>query len=325
MATKYDSAIQVDLPFHDNDSGLLARVLAPYRNKSCEYLKSAVVQRCGDKLIGSGKFSIGESCYIDDTGHFNAVEFNICYNQLAYYMIAKSIKANLMDEFADWDMEYYWENQLSNMLITHLSSKFKRSMSARSFVGEIEFGKANLRAGRTKSILFLKTKTRFWDDYSGYSEGEVKLAIIKSNVEKHDICESRNSKASMSFRERLEQLPLSERSQALDDFVYDHFRQALMLESHEMVDFEQSFFDLGVTSLKLTEIQNALEVTLGCEFDITALFNHPTVPSLIAMLKQQKMFELFVGLSEVKDKSGSIIPAVDNSALNALINKQYNL
>ena len=35
-------------------------------------------------ISAKGRFSIPDSCYIDDTGHFNAVEFNICFNQLAY-------------------------------------------------------------------------------------------------------------------------------------------------------------------------------------------------------------------------------------------------
>ncbi|MGW6540873.1 FcoT family thioesterase [Streptomyces sp. NPDC055051] len=46
----------------------------------------------GRPLTGSGMFTIPEPCYIDDTGHFNAVEFNICYNQLAYYTLAAMIR-----------------------------------------------------------------------------------------------------------------------------------------------------------------------------------------------------------------------------------------
>jgi hypothetical protein len=32
--------------------------------------------------MGSSPVGIAESCYIDSTGHFNAVEFQICANQL---------------------------------------------------------------------------------------------------------------------------------------------------------------------------------------------------------------------------------------------------
>ena len=54
------------------------------------------------KLItGKGRFSIPESCYIDSTGHFNAVEFNICYNQLAYVLFAGCINAGVMGKVRD--------------------------------------------------------------------------------------------------------------------------------------------------------------------------------------------------------------------------------
>ncbi|MEO1375818.1 MAG: FcoT family thioesterase, partial [Cyanobacteria bacterium J06635_10] len=50
-------------------------------------------------------FSIPESCYIDDTGHFNSVEFNICYNQLFYIIIAYLIKNQLLEVMKDWNLE----------------------------------------------------------------------------------------------------------------------------------------------------------------------------------------------------------------------------
>ena len=35
-------------------------------------------------------------CCIDDTGHFNSVEFHICYNQTLYYTVAKSVQERLV-------------------------------------------------------------------------------------------------------------------------------------------------------------------------------------------------------------------------------------
>ena len=55
-------------------------------------------------IVGKGRFSIPESCYIDDTGHFNAVEFNICYNQLAYVLFAGVIDAGLMHKVRAGDV-----------------------------------------------------------------------------------------------------------------------------------------------------------------------------------------------------------------------------
>jgi len=82
-----------------------AEILKPYR-ENATYLKAAEIVEVNDKtaiagtdqklIIGKGRFSIPESCYIDSTGHFNAVEFNICYNQLAYVLFAGCINAGVM-------------------------------------------------------------------------------------------------------------------------------------------------------------------------------------------------------------------------------------
>src|SRR5882724_11344285 len=80
----------------DISDTLVADILKPYRPHA-RYLRSAQITHFRDKaaegiaankglVTAAGRFSIPESCYIDDTGHFNAVEFNICYNQLAYVM-----------------------------------------------------------------------------------------------------------------------------------------------------------------------------------------------------------------------------------------------
>jgi hypothetical protein len=75
------------------DSAVLAVVLAPYK-LNCRYLLSVVAEygQKGCSLASArAEFSIPESCYIASTGHFNAVEFNICYNQLAYSLMGSRI------------------------------------------------------------------------------------------------------------------------------------------------------------------------------------------------------------------------------------------
>lgn len=164
-------------PAVENDMPLLTKVLRPYHGKDCEYLKSAKVQKQADRVVGCGEFGIKESCYIDDTGHFNAVEFNICYNQIMYYVIAKAVKDGLMAEFTDWTLDDYWQRQLPDVLISRINSNFKRPINARHFFGEIEFVQSNLRTGK-RPILFLNTVIRFYDEFGGYGEGEVGLALV---------------------------------------------------------------------------------------------------------------------------------------------------
>ncbi|NER31346.1 MAG: hypothetical protein F6J89_27955 [Symploca sp. SIO1C4] len=165
-----------------NDEILLAEVLKPYKTH-CKYLKSAEVIQEGEpqnggRVIGKCEFEIPESCYIDDTGHFNSVEFNICYNQMMYYVIAKSVKEKLMASFQAWTMSDYWAKQLPDIYIVNFESSFRRAMQARQFWGEIEFINTRIKFG----LMYIVTKCRYWDDQGGNCSGNVKLTIVNSPV-----------------------------------------------------------------------------------------------------------------------------------------------
>ncbi|MFD7993719.1 FcoT family thioesterase [Streptomyces mexicanus] len=168
-----------------HDAALLDRVLAPYRD-NCRYLKSAEISVSGDPA-DSGvatarcEFEIDASCYIDDTGHFNAVEFNICYNQMFYYIVAKGVQDRLFAPFDGWTMQDYWDRQLPDILIAKLSSTFRRPINARKFSGEIQLEKVLERArGGAGRLVVADTTCRFWDADGGDSRGEVKIAITNA-------------------------------------------------------------------------------------------------------------------------------------------------
>jgi hypothetical protein len=165
------------------EPSLLARVLRVYK-PHCRYLKSATV-RFKPGPSGSrhpscaGEFEIPESCYIDSTGHFNSVEFNICYNQLAYYAIAKLIADGSTQVFGDWTLDDFWSRQLPNILIINFRSTFRRAMRGQVFSGELEI--VNIaereRSETLPPLIFLDTVCRYWDASGGYCHGEVKAAI----------------------------------------------------------------------------------------------------------------------------------------------------
>ena len=123
---------------------LLSRVLIPYRD-NCKYLKklsmeylpvsSHVSADASEASIAAiGELSIGESCYIDSTGHFNAVEFQICANQLMYAMGAEVTRLRILRAFSSMDLEGYYERQLPNVLITNVTMAFKKVMNPRRFM-----------------------------------------------------------------------------------------------------------------------------------------------------------------------------------------------
>ncbi|MEZ5979747.1 MAG: FcoT family thioesterase [Planctomycetota bacterium] len=158
---------------------LLARVLAPYRD-GCRYVRSAQVEipavgDPSDDLVRiRAEMSIPESCYIDDTGHFNSVEFNLSYNQLVYTLMAQCVADDLLPCFARMTLEEYLARQLPDVLIHDFQSKFKRPMDPRDYRGVVAITKASER-GR---FLMLQTRAAFEDDGGGSCDGHVTLAIV---------------------------------------------------------------------------------------------------------------------------------------------------
>jgi hypothetical protein len=181
---------------HVNDGDLLARVLKPYR-PHCRYLQSATVsvETAADaeaRVSAVCELEIPESCYIDDTGHFNSVEFNICYNQMLYYTVAMAVQEKIVKPFSGWTMEDYWQRQLADFLITDFRSTFKRQMRGRRFRGEIEIANVLEWEGNDlrPALIVLPTVCRYWDDHGGEARGEVRIAI--TNPPAQSSSEARN-------------------------------------------------------------------------------------------------------------------------------------
>ncbi len=162
---------------HSIQGGFLSRVLTPYR-ENCRYLRAAELETSNagypHNLQMHGDFAIGESCYIDDTGHFNAVEFNICYNQIAYTHLGYCIEQGLLPELANFGNGVFYHKQLSNFLIASISSSYAKELNPRRFRGT--FGIRLIR--RRRNCTFIKTECRFSDFEAGASEGEVTLAVL---------------------------------------------------------------------------------------------------------------------------------------------------
>jgi hypothetical protein len=176
------------LPMAISDA-FVAEILKPYRTHA-KYLKSAEITQFSETAMqdstadeslvtGTGRFSIPESCYIDDTGHFNAVEFNICYNQLAYVVFGKCVEAGLMHRL--WRVNVaipsfaeYKRQQLPAMLIVRVDGvRFFKPMKSDDFRGELSIDRMTLlgQAG------FFFTSITFSDCEGVKAKGNVVLAF----------------------------------------------------------------------------------------------------------------------------------------------------
>lgn len=157
---------------------VLAAVLRPYK-PNCRYVKRARVEIPDDGgedhlVLCRGEFEIPESCYIDDTGHFNAVEFNISYNQLIYTLMAQCVVSDIIPAFAKMTLDEYLARQLPDVLIHDFRSKFRKPMKAARFEGTVSI----MDAVEKSRFLMLKTHVQFRDPHGGNSDGDVSLAIV---------------------------------------------------------------------------------------------------------------------------------------------------
>lgn len=160
-----------------NDTELLSGVLRPYARPKTQYLKSATVSVNGELASAEGQFAIPFPCYIDDTGHLNSVEVNICFNQLMYYLIAKCVQERALPAFDDWTMDDYWAKQLPDILIAGFQSRFKRPIDSSSFSGEVSFAEFR-QTNRSRPVQIIDMPWRFWDAAGGFAEGEVRMALV---------------------------------------------------------------------------------------------------------------------------------------------------
>lgn len=91
----------------------------------------------------------------------------------------------------------------------------------------------------------------------------------------------------------LRELPLSERRGALEELVVADFKSVLYMTEGDDFPPRESFFDLGLTSLRLTEIKERLEALLGRAISANSLFNSPTLESLLRHLTEEVLPDLF--------------------------------
>ncbi len=98
---------------------------------------------------------------------------------------------------------------------------------------------------------------------------------------------------SMLAIERLQELPLSERREGLEELVIAEFRTTLMMADDEDLPLDMSYFELGFTSLRITEIKERLEAQLGRKISTNVLFNSPTTERLISYLADEVLADLF--------------------------------
>lgn len=127
-------------------------VLDAYKEE-CIYLRNVYRDKANrQELVTFGTFSVPESFYCKKTGHFNAVEAMICFNQLALISLA-----DFMMDYSDHAFNtYYSKNQLSSFknrlasetYIASMTSRFSRLITGSSITGNLIITKVRTRQGK---------------------------------------------------------------------------------------------------------------------------------------------------------------------------------
>ena len=156
---------------------ILAKVLEPYSYKGCRYLLDATAQVQDGAVLAEGNFTIAESAYIRSTGHFNAVELVLCFNQLAYSAFAPVIGDGMLAFFRGWTLDDYLKHQLASMFIRTSSSRFRRPIDASKFSGRLHCTNLEI-VERSVRYLRVPCAIEFWDQQGGSASGEFELAAL---------------------------------------------------------------------------------------------------------------------------------------------------
>jgi hypothetical protein len=172
------------------DKDLLDRTLACYF-PHVRYLRSARIEFSDQHepfetelgscvAIGRGDFTGRPAWYIRNTGHFNAIEFNICYNQLAFVLLAQCIKSHAIPALSAHLPEHeFFARMLPDLVIHRYSVTFERPMLAPEFRASVGILKVVNKMGR----LFLQTQCRVAPPEGPWcSRGDVTLAVLRSDA-----------------------------------------------------------------------------------------------------------------------------------------------
>ncbi|MGX7827581.1 acyl carrier protein [Actinokineospora sp. 24-640] len=121
--------------------------------------------------------------------------------------------------------------------------------------------------------------------------------------------------------EALLALPASERPDALEATVVAEFRAAMLMDDSETLPVDKAFFELGLTSLRITDVKRRLEVALDCEISANALFNRPTVRDLVAYLMSDVLTDVFGKSAPAPEAAG--VSASDKALVDDLLQDLY--
>jgi hypothetical protein len=199
---------EVSMP-HISSKGLVGDIW--FYRPECRYLNEAWLEHPRDfdpaRLIdntelgtyvrAAGHFSIPASFYLappDKPGeyasfrHFNAVDANICFNQLAYVLLLEGASKGLIPlSMFGVDTDRLRRRRVTvNMMIGKISTTFVRRIDPADFTGWIAVTNMYLRKG----MPFIDLEFQFEDSLGGLAVGTCRGVLFVQNLDSSMILEN---------------------------------------------------------------------------------------------------------------------------------------
>ena len=137
--TKRSVCIKEITMLSDIAEEIIEKALVTYIAKGTCYLTRAQIFKTDNIVKLSADFSIKESCYLSPgSGHFNAVEALMCFNQMIYVALLGGIDKKMFSFYNHITPDDFNNHRRKVYILEFEKLKFKKQIDNTSFHGKLE-------------------------------------------------------------------------------------------------------------------------------------------------------------------------------------------
>jgi len=149
---------------------IIEQALCTYIAKGTRYLKEGQIERLDkDKIILNATFEIKESCYLFPySGHFNAVEAIMCFNQMLYVALLGGIERKFFSFYSHISPQEFNKYRRKVYILEFEKVKFRKQIDNANFFGRFEMEKLKTVGDKIyMNCVFQFGNTEGGSDFSG--------------------------------------------------------------------------------------------------------------------------------------------------------------
>ena len=153
-------------------------MLEPYF-ENCRYLREANMTFPSEgRPVMNARLSIPHCCYGHGPGHFNATEFILGFNQMAYVYLANAIEEDINLGLGMRTKEEFKEKQMDGSYIVRLNEiRFRKPIHPQDFTGNLRVDRLRVQGPNT----FYTMNIGFEDRNEGEARGSILISVANNN------------------------------------------------------------------------------------------------------------------------------------------------